>query len=97
MKHKLILVSILLLISGFGVFANEPDSAYIFAYTSGKHNNTAGLQIAWSVDRENWHGIGPEFRFLGSDFGAWGSQKKMINPFLFQDKNGLFHCLFQVL
>lgn len=93
MKHKLVLVSILLLISGFGVFANEPDSAYIFAYTSGKHNNTAGLHIAWSVDRENWHGIGPEFRFLGSDFGAWGSQKKMINPFLFQDKNGLFHCL----
>lgn len=93
MKHKLILVSILLLISGFGVFANEPDSAYIFAYTSGKHNNTAGLHIAWSVDRENWHGIGPEFRFLGSDFGAWGSQKKMINPFLFQDKNGLYHCL----
>ncbi|MGE0019310.1 MAG: alpha-L-arabinofuranosidase C-terminal domain-containing protein [Draconibacterium sp.] len=93
MKHKLILGSILLLISGFGVFANEPDSAYIFAYTSGKHNNTAGLHIAWSVERENWHGIGPEFRFLSSDFGAWGSQKKMINPFLFQDKNGLFHCL----
>ncbi len=51
------------------------------------------MQLAWSIDKENWHGIGPEFRFLGSDFGAWGSQKKMINPFLFQDKNGLYHCL----
>lgn len=93
MKGRIILVSIVLLISGLGVFANEPDSAYIFAYTSGKHNNSAGLQYAWSVDRENWHGIGPEFRFLGSDFGAWGSQKKMIKPFLFQDKNELYHCL----
>lgn len=93
MKSKTILIAVFLLISGTGVFANEPDSAYIFAYTSGKHNNTAGLHYAWSADRENWHGIGPEFRFLGSDFGAWGSQKKMINPFLFLDNNGLYHCL----
>lgn len=93
MKGKIILIALFFLIQGLGVFANEPDSAYIFAYTSGKHNNTAGLQIAWSVDRQNWHGIGPEFRFLGSDFGAWGSQKKMFEPFLFQDKSGLWHCV----
>lgn len=93
MNVKIQLLALLFLISGLKLFADEPDSAYIFAYTTGKHNNTAGLQIAWSIDRENWHGIGPEFRFLGSDFGAWGSQKKMISPFLFQDKNGLYHCL----
>lgn len=93
MKLKILLIAAFFLIPGLKNFANEPDSAYIFAYTSGKHNNTAGLHIAWSVDRENWHGIGPEFRFLGSDFGAWGSQKKMINPFLFLDNNGLYHCL----
>lgn len=75
------------------IFADEPDSAYLFSYTTGKQNNTAGLHFAWSIDRENWHGIGPEFRFLASDFGPWGRQKKMINPVLFQDKNGLFHCL----
>ena len=93
MKGKILLIALFFLIPGLKTYAAEPDSAYIFAYTSGKHNNTAGLHIAWSVDRKNWHGIGPEFRFLGSDFGAWGSQKKMINPFLFQDKNGLWHCL----
>ena len=77
-----------------GIFApaieyNPHNKTYYMITT----NVGAGLHIAWSVDRENWHGIGPEFRFLGSDFGTWGSQKKMINPFLFQDKNGLFHCL----
>ncbi|WP_238766893.1 alpha-L-arabinofuranosidase C-terminal domain-containing protein [Maribellus maritimus] len=73
--------------------ADEPDSAYIFAYTTNKQNNTAGLHYAWSVDRENWFGIGPEFRFLASDFGRWGTQKKLINPILFQDEKGLYHCL----
>lgn len=93
MKFKILLIAAFFLIQGLKIFANEPDSAYIFAYTSGKHNNTAGLHFAWSVDRQNWHGIGPDFRFLASDFGAWGSQKKMFDPFLFQDKDGLFHCL----
>ena len=93
MRGKLLFITFIFLISGLKLFANEPDSAYIFSYTSGKHNNTAGLNFAWSIDQENWHGIGPEFRFLGSDFGAWGSQKKMIDPFVFQDENGLWHCL----
>jgi alpha-L-arabinofuranosidase len=94
---KLIQLSILLLFANVfmpgNVFANEPDSAYVFAYTTGKQNNTAGLHFAWSIDRKNWHRIGPEFRFLASDFGPWGSQKKLINPVLFQDNNGLYHCL----
>lgn len=93
MREKLLFITFISLISVLKLFANESDSAYIFSYTSGKHNNTAGLNFAWSIDRENWFGIGPEFRFLGSDFGAWGSQKKMIDPFVFQDENGLWHCL----
>ncbi len=83
----------LFLLSGTKLFANEPDSAYIFAYTTAKQNNTAGLHFAWSVDRENWHAIGPEYRFLFCDFGSWGTQKKMIDPFLFQDESGLWHCI----
>ena len=93
MKGKILNITFIFLISVLKLFANEPDSAFIFSYTSGKHNNTAGLNFAWSIDRENWHGIGPEFRFLGSDFGAWGSQKKMISPFLFQDNDKVYHCL----
>ena len=88
-----IITFFLLFLATVSLRANEPDSAYVFSYTCGKNNNTAGLNLAWSVDRENWHVIGPEFRFLASDFGTWGGQKKMFDPFLFQDNDGLWHCL----
>lgn len=77
-------------------FANEPDSAYIFSYASTQNNGKNGLHYAWSVDRENWQGIGPEFRFLFSDFGTWGSQKRMLKPFLFQDKQGTWHTIWSL-
>ena len=88
-----IITFFLLFLATVSLRANEPDSAYVFSYTCGKNNNTAGLNFAWSLDRENWHAIGPEFRFLASDFGTWGGQKKMFDPFLFQDNDGLWHCL----
>ncbi len=91
--NSLIFISFLFLLTGTKLFANEPDSAYIFAYTTAKQNNTAGLHYAWSVDKENWHAIGPKYRFLFCDFGAWGSQKKMINPFLFLDNEGRWNCI----
>jgi alpha-L-arabinofuranosidase len=91
--YKFVLISLFLFFQGNIVFGNEPDSAYVFAYTSGQQNNTAGLHYAWSIDKQNWHTIGPEWRFLSSDFGTWGSQKKMIQPFLFEDETGLKHCI----
>lgn len=71
--------------------ANEPDSAYVFSYATLKNNGHNGLHYAWSVDQKNWNSIGPEFRFLFCDFGTWGSQKRMISPFLFQDQQGTWH------
>ncbi|MFV0591583.1 MAG: alpha-L-arabinofuranosidase C-terminal domain-containing protein [Draconibacterium sp.] len=76
--------------------ANEPDSAYVFSYTTTKNNGHNGLHYAWSVDRKNWTGIGPEFRFLFCDFGAWGSQKRMLDPFLFQDQQGTWHAIWSL-
>ncbi len=73
---------------------NEPDSAYIMAYSTSKNRGHNGLHFAWSTDRENWHPIGPEHSFLRSDFGRWGSQKRMIAPIVIQDKEGLWHCVF---
>nr|WP_319397563.1 alpha-L-arabinofuranosidase C-terminal domain-containing protein [uncultured Carboxylicivirga sp.] len=78
------------------MYANEPDSAYVFSYATTKNNNHNGLHIAWSVDKENWHSIGPEFRFLASDFGRWGSQKRMLNPYLFLDNNQQWHCIWSL-
>lgn len=73
--------------SDIGAYANEPDSAYIFAYGEN------GLRFAWSVDEENWHSVGNGHIFLSSDFGRWGSQKRMYDPVLIRDSNGQWHCL----
>lgn len=76
--------------------ANEPDSAYLFSYATTKNHGNNGLHYAWSVDRKAWQAIGPEFRFLFSDFGTWGSQKRMITPFLFCDQQGIWHAIWSL-
>ncbi len=78
------------------VMANEPDSAYVFSYATVKDQGHNGLHYAWSIDRKNWKAIGPEFRFLFCDFGTWGSQKRMLTPFLFQDKAGSWHAVWSL-
>ncbi len=93
MKKVFFLFSILILLQTKLIFANEPDSAYLFSYTTSKQNNTAGLHYAWSIDKENWFAIGPEWCFLFSDFGRWGTQKKMISPVLIKDNKGIWHCI----
>lgn len=75
---------------------NTPDSAYLFAYSTTKNAGSNGLHFAWSVDRENWNAIGPEYRFLFCDYGRWGSEKRMVTPFLFQDANLVWHCMWSV-
>jgi hypothetical protein len=71
----------------------EPDSAYIFAYSPLKSNGHNGLHIAWSIDGENWHAIGANHSFVSCDYSRWGSEKRMIDPFLFRANNGLWHCV----
>ncbi|MDR2917878.1 MAG: alpha-L-arabinofuranosidase [Tannerella sp.] len=73
--------------------ANEPDSAYIFAYATTKQNNAAGLHFAWSIDQKSWFPVGPEFAFVKSDYSRWGTQKKMINPVLFYGADRNWHAL----
>ncbi len=93
--RKLIFSFILLLTVAINnnMSANEPDSAYVFIYATAKNNHGNGLHYAWSLNQKDWHSIGPEFQFLFSDFGAWGSQKKMFDPYMFMDENKTWHCL----
>jgi len=69
---------------------NEPDSAYLLAY------NANGLRFAWSLDKQNWTPIGNDYTYLKSDYGRWGSEKKMITPFLIQGKNGVWVCIWSL-
>lgn len=86
----LIAFLLLFISSKNNVFADEPDSAYVFAY---EVNN--GLAFAWSIDQKNWHSIGKEHHFLRSDYGRWGTQKKMQDPFLLH-ADGEWHCVWSV-
>lgn len=75
---------------------SEPDSAYLFAYATTKSNNHNGLHFAWSLDRENWQAIGPEHSYLKCDYGRWGSEKRMLSPYLFYSPEGNWHCVWSL-
>ena len=102
MKRKTLLFTCLILAqcltsayAGLKEICNEPDSAYLFAYATQKNKNHNGLHFAWSLESSegDWHPIGPEHSFLKSDYGAWGRDKRMIDPVLFKGNDGLWHCL----
>lgn len=98
MKKQLIYICLLFffLVRHTAVYANEPDSVYIFAYSSGKNDHHNGLHFAWSLDKKKWNNIGAEASFLKSDYGRWGSEKKMIDPFLFLSPTGTWHCVWSL-
>lgn len=77
------------------ILANEPDSAYVFAYAPSSAGKASGLYYAWSIDRKTWHSVEPECRFLRSDYGPW-SQKKIYSPSLTKGGDGFWHVVWQV-
>lgn len=95
MKTRMLLTALMMLSFLFSpyAYANEPDSVYIFAYGTSKNANKNGLHFAWSLDQKEWHAIGPEHAYVKSDYGAWGRNKRMVDPFLFRADNGKWHCV----
>jgi alpha-L-arabinofuranosidase len=75
---------------------NEPDSVYLFSYGTSKNNYHNGLHFAWSRDQQQWHLIGNEYGYVRSDYSRWGSEKKMINPYLIQGPNGVWQCVWSL-
>lgn len=59
---------------------NAADSVYLFSYA--EPEGKSGLRLAWSADGKDWHAVGdPEpLDVVKSDFGPWGSHKKMFEP-----------------
>ena len=96
MKKSFVLFVLLFTFGRPPVFAHEPDSAYLFSYTNNKTQGRSGLHFAWSKDKINWHAIGPEFAYVKSDYGSWGTEKRMFNPVLFQDAKGLWHSVWNL-
>lgn len=74
----------------------SPHDVYLFAYATDKNKGQNGLHFAWSNDNKNWHAIGPEHSFLRCDYGRWGAEKRMLAPYLFKAKDGMWHCVWAI-
>ena len=65
-------------------FAAAPDSVFIFTYAIPQDPHK-GIHIAYSADGKSWKAIGQDQSFVSSDFGSWGSQKRMFHPSVIKD------------
>lgn len=68
--------------------ANHPDSIYVRPDVS---NGTRNFQIAYSQDRKHWTHV--HCNLFESDYGPWGSEKKLYYPVLSYDGR-TFHATF---
>ncbi|MBC7651286.1 MAG: alpha-L-arabinofuranosidase, partial [Deinococcales bacterium] len=75
---------------------NNLDSVYLFSYATLKNNSHNGLHFAWSKDGNNWASIGNEYSYLKCDYGKWGSEKRMISPYMLLGNDGIWHCIWSL-
>lgn len=78
------------------VSASQADSAYLFAFAPDKGKDRNGLDFAWSLDKVNWHEIGPQYDFVQCDYGEWGRFKQMFDPSIRRKRDGLFEVVWNV-
>ncbi|MDE5870540.1 MAG: carbohydrate binding domain-containing protein [Muribaculaceae bacterium] len=77
--------------SAYEMSAGQPVEMLAFSMPDGN----GGLKLATRSDAsKEWRTLGNFHSFLGSDYGAWGSGKKMHNVRLAQDDKGTFWVVF---
>ena len=96
MKKLLISLALLTAALPTAAAASEPDSLWLFAYATSANQNRNGLHFAWSSDGDRWHRIGREHGFVKSDYGTWGSEKRMLDPVLERQADGSWRCSWAV-
>ncbi len=75
----------------FDAFAGKPIEVLAFSMPDG----SGGLKLATRDNsKKEWRSIGNFYNFLSSDFGPWGSGKRMHNVRLSQDADGKYWILF---
>ena len=92
-KLKNFAVLLLPLLCALPVRANVPDSVYLFSYNA---DPSHGLSFAYSADGHTWTSVAGGASFVGSDYGAWGREKKMHSPVLRRQADGVWELLFCV-
>ena len=73
-----------------GTKPHQPDSLYIFTYSPDLHN---GLHLAISDNGIDWREMGV---LLTCDYGQWGAEKRMINPYLYRESEQSWMAVWQV-
>ncbi len=101
MRATVLFVAMLSMLSSLPEVARSssrsvPDSVYLFAYANPDRGGQNGLEFAWSANGQQWNIIGDNYSELNSDYGPWGSQKRMNYPSLFRDAKGEWHCVFSL-
>lgn len=74
----------------------EPDSVCLFSYATADDDGRSGLRFAWSGDGRHWTSIGGGRSFLRCDYSLWGSEKRMLEPEIYRDAEGRWHCVWQL-
>lgn len=77
---KKIILSGLLAMAAGQAMANHPDSVYVRPDVK---NGTRDMQVAYSVDQKHWTHV--DCNLFESDYGPWGSEKKLYYPVLRYD------------
>lgn len=77
-----------------GLSANG-ENVEMFSYSL--PGGQSGLRIAWRQNADSpWQKIGNGYNLVNSDFGAWGSHKKMISPKLMKSRlDGKWVCIWE--
>ncbi len=75
---------------------SRADSLLLFSYATDANDNTGGLHLAWSLDGVRWNKIGNGYDFVKSDYGPWGSGKRMYDPVLERRADGVWLCSWMV-
>lgn len=74
---KKLLFASMLAAASASAWANHPDSVYVRPDVK---NGTRDFQIAYSIDQKHWTHV--QCNLFESDYGTWGSEKKLYYPVL---------------
>lgn len=95
MKNHLILTLSVLSISFASVAGPVMPSDSVIIRGLSPENGAGGMRLEWSRDGKDWHPIANGMTVINSDFGAWGSHKKMFEPQLQLSPDGLWTALWK--
>ena len=68
----------------------KDSTCQIFVYSPGERE---GLHLAFLGDDEKWHEVG---QLCASDYGPWGAEKRMFDPFVTKANDGTWRAVWAV-